>query len=276
MRDEIESFSKLNASSQTAPMASAAVDGICSPQAVLLKSGNETSAQLAFFVHGTPGAAADWSQVWDELAKRGLDCRLISLDRPGFGKNVLWADAEDWGTQMDCFHRLLLEEADSRKRLLLVGHSYGAALAAGLARKLRGEREVAGLVLVSGVLSPRERQCRWYHRLLRFPLIAWLVPRKYVQSAREMSAVDGHLTALGGFWSGIDYPVTFVHGDADRLIPIENSRWAAGQMQTTYAKLVDIPSGGHALPKTHAALIADEVVRIFDRIAEEEEGRDER
>ncbi len=273
MHHEIESTSSLAEEQRTVPAGSVSSDREPTPQALVVRGGNENSNQLAFFVHGTPGTASDWDLVFEELSGRGSDCEVVALDRPGFGENVNWSRAEEWKIQLDCFRSILLDRAKGEGRLVIVGHSYGAALALGLAERLDADDCVSGLILVSGVLSPKEQQCRWYHRVVLNPIVGSVLPRRYVQSAKEMSAVESHIEALDSTWSRLAFPVTLIHGDEDSLIPIENSRYALDKSNSNTVRLVEVPGGGHALTKTHASLIADEVVRIFGKIQGEEATR---
>lgn len=273
MHHEIELSSSLAEEQRTGPAGTVPSAREPSLQAHIVRGGNENSNQLAFFVHGTPGTASDWDLVFEELLDRGFDCEVLTLDRPGFGENAKGAGAEDWNLQLDCFRSILLERVKSEGRLVIVGHSYGAALALGLAERLADEGSVSGVILVSGVLSPKERQCRWYHRTVLNPIVSSLLPNRYVQSAKEMSAVEPQLEALESVWTKLGFPVTLIHGDEDTLIPIENSRYVLEKSDPENVRLVEVPGGGHALTKTHPRLIADEVVRVFEKIHREETSR---
>lgn len=90
-------------------------------------------------IHGLPGTHEDFDPVVPKLA--GL--RVISVDRPGFGwSNGGWLPYQD---QIDVVHELV-----NRLELgpvVVVGHSFGGAVALGLAR--RYPQDVAKLVLVA-------------------------------------------------------------------------------------------------------------------------------
>ncbi|MBC2605388.1 alpha/beta fold hydrolase [Pelagicoccus albus] len=227
----------------------------------------KSGRRLAFFLHGTPGLSKDWDLVLKKLSVRGIESDTISFDRPGFGDNSAIVPNQDFSTQIESFARLLDGTGSEEENLVLVGHSYGAALALGLADKLVESGRLSGMVLISGVLSPFEKQQRWYHRaLIQFP-ISLFTPDRFLKSAQEMSAVSKHLARLVEAWGRFDFPVTFVHGTRDRLIPMANSQFAMDRLSA--GKLVEVEGAGHALPKTHAALIADEIVSIFKRLEAE-------
>ena len=90
-------------------------------------------------IHGLPGTHMDFDPVIPELD--GL--HTISIDRPGFGwSRGGWLPFQE---QVDVVHEML-----TARRLgpaVLVGHSFGAAVALGLAR--RHPQDVARMVLVA-------------------------------------------------------------------------------------------------------------------------------
>jgi pimeloyl-ACP methyl ester carboxylesterase len=57
--------------------------------------------------------------------------------------------------------------------------------------------------------------------------------------------------------AGIALPVVVVHGDDDRLVPVEVGRELARRAPN--ARLVLVPGGSHMLPITHAELLAEEI-----------------
>jgi pimeloyl-ACP methyl ester carboxylesterase len=57
--------------------------------------------------------------------------------------------------------------------------------------------------------------------------------------------------------AGIALPILVIHGDLDRLVPIEIGRRLA--RNNPGAELLEIAGGSHMLPLTHAALLADRI-----------------
>ncbi|EDY80861.1 hypothetical protein VDG1235_478 [Verrucomicrobiia bacterium DG1235] len=272
MRHKIDTLNPPTGAKGAAPRVPTVASGVTSSDIVCVSSGG-AGPQLAFFIHGTPGGASDWAEVIACLESRDFGCECLSLDRPGFGRNRNHAGAANFPDQIDAFLKLLEARRDKNRPLALVGHSYGAALALGLANRLNDLGEVSGLVLVSGVLSPQVIQFRWYHRLLTLPVVSKLAPARYRQAALEMSAVRDELEELATCWESFDFPVTLIHGDDDRLIPLANSEYARKRLRE--ARLVNLAGAGHALTKTHPQVIADEIEGIFETILREG-GKDER
>lgn len=118
------------------------------------------------FIHGMPGTCREFDLVRAALPGR----HTISFDRPGYA----WSDGEplDFGDQVDT----LADAADSlgAAGALVVGHSFGALIALGLA--LRHPTKVSGLLLLapaaggSRVPESQLREAEWMLRLQRPPL----------------------------------------------------------------------------------------------------------
>lgn len=233
--------------------------------------GREARACVAFFIHGTPGRGDDWSLVVSALEKIAPDCRVLTLDRPGFGERSGEASNWDFDGQIDLFERLLREGSDGQP-LIIVGHSFGAALALGLADRLGDSQELAGLVLVSGVLDPNFVHQRWYHRLLKVPGLRMVFPQKLRRSAEEMSSVQRKLQSIDRYWDRCSVSVKLIHGDTDRVVVYENSEHVMERVGNCKAKLKRVHRGGHALISTHAVLIAETIASLAVSIEREREG----
>ena len=119
------------------------------------------------FLHGASGSLRDWhvGPVEGLARHRGV----IALDRPGLG----WSergDADDLGTpdgQARVAARVL--ERLEIPTAVIVGHSYGAAVAAALA--LDAPERVAGLVLLAPATHPWPGGVAWYHHAATLPVI---------------------------------------------------------------------------------------------------------
>ena len=96
----------------------------------------------ALLLHGQPGSAGDWKWVIDELAGR---VRTIAMQRPGYD------GTRAGGVRHSAEAALEHLDAAGADQAIVVGHSYGGAIAAWLAA-FHPER-VAGLVLVSAAAN---------------------------------------------------------------------------------------------------------------------------
>jgi phosphatidylglycerol lysyltransferase len=128
------------------------------------------SGPAVVFLHGSDGFAEDFTESVLPLLEGEACC--IAFDRPGHGCSEIPALCD---MTLDA-HARMIHSALHRlgiRRPILVGHSWGAALAATMAAQRPDE--VAGLVFVAGYLYPGAKATP---RLLRIPLrILLAVPR---------------------------------------------------------------------------------------------------
>jgi pimeloyl-ACP methyl ester carboxylesterase len=104
------------------------------------------------FLHGLGGMVQDWHLSLLDRAARNWRC--IAFDRPGYG----WSERPRWTQWTPEKQAETLRRATKRlglERPLVVGHSYGALVAAAWA--LDAPEDVAGVVLLSGYFYPKRR-----------------------------------------------------------------------------------------------------------------------
>lgn len=239
-------------------------------------------------VHGLPGTAYDWRATSAALAARGL--RALAYDRVGYG----WSDLRrDDAFSLESNARELLELLAALDLLdaTVVGWSYGGGTA--IAAAQRDPSRIGRLVLV-GSAGPGIEESGpppGVGLLFSDPVLAWLhaVPplahalRAFV-SAQAFSdgpqpdwwlpTVNANFARHGVAQSwrnegmalattpvpdptGLALPILVIHGDDDRLVPIEIGREL--ERRAPNGELVVVPGGSHALPVTHPEPLADQI-----------------
>jgi len=144
---------------------------------VAIEAGDPTPGRPAvILVHGAVGNGADLMEsLGRPLAARGF--HVLALDRPGLG----WSDRPGGSSDAapEAQARLIAQALAARGLgpAIVLGHSWGGALALALA--LDHPERVAGLALVSPVARPFERmpEIAWYWRLALKPPVTWLLSR---------------------------------------------------------------------------------------------------
>jgi len=234
-------------------------------------------------LHGQPGGARDWDRV---IAALGGRAQTIAIDRPGW-------DERGGGLDLAGNAAAAVAALDDAGvgRTTIVGHSFGAAVAAWLGAS-RPER-VARLVLLAPAANTASLQ--WIDRWLAAPILGPLlsgvavggpgvalalppvrrslasrlqVDAAYLQAVGralrrpsatrtflvEQRAVVSQLPALEARLPEISAPTTIVIGSADRIVPPFSAKLLAGQIRG--AALVPIRGAGHLLAMHHADQIA--------------------
>jgi len=174
-------------------------------------------------VTGAPSWAEYWAPV---LAALPVDREMVVVDRPGFGASEPFTCVPDIRLQAEALAPLL--QAEPGQSILLVGQSYGAAIAALMAAA--APKKVAGVVLLSSFLGEAGPTARWLvktgSRLLS------LIPRDLRNAVMEVSGQRPQLTHMRDALKRLRVPVHVVHGDEDDFAPGANHFLNDGPVET--------------------------------------------
>lgn len=160
--------------------------------------------------------APSWAEYWaPALADLPADREMVVVDRPGYGASEPAATVGDITLQAEALAPLL--NAARGQKVLLVGQSYGAAIASVMAAEHPGK--VAGLVLMSGYFGEPGPTARWLvdvgARMLK------VLPRDLRNAVREVSGQPAQLPQARRALGRLRIPVHVIHGDQDDFAPIE-------------------------------------------------------
>jgi pimeloyl-ACP methyl ester carboxylesterase len=251
----------------------------------------------AVLVHGASGNLRDWTfSIAPGLALRR---RVIAFDRPGFGytERPERPDAADPAVQA-----AILRDAARKigvERPIVVGHSWGAALA--LAWALDAPDEVSGAVSVSGVTMPYTGMARVFETLGVSGVISWLyteymkstiddggIERFIARVFRPQDPPDGYASYVGGalalrdatlaanaadierlnialrrmgpLYGSLERPVEIIHGAEDFIDPERHAIGLAAALPE--ARLTMLPGVGHMAHHAAPGVLADALDRI--------------
>jgi pimeloyl-ACP methyl ester carboxylesterase len=226
--------------------------------------------------------------------------RVILIDRSGLG----WSERRVRRASSPAYQAAILRDVLDRlgvKRAIVVGHSWGGALAAAFA--LDHPQRLAGLVLLAPPLYPFPRRATWLYEVFAMPVFGWLYahtlalplgapfigmamasaflpqrpPRRYIRrsgvllllrpatflaNARDVADLKSNLKAQGARYNAITAPTLIMTGDRDLVVPPKHHAIACAAAVPN-AKLVVLPGIGHMLH--HAA--ADRVVAEIEALA---------
>jgi pimeloyl-ACP methyl ester carboxylesterase len=211
------------------------------------------------FIHGTPGSweAFGYYLADDELASKAL---LISVDRPGFGGSSEGGIVRSLSDQARLLSPLLLR-AQGAKKVVLVGHSLGAPLAARIA--LAYPDNIAGLLLIAPSLDPALEKPRWYNRLASYTMLQWLVPNELQRANVEVMTLADELQVMVPLWQSLRVPVTVIQGMEDKLVDPANIDFLENHIAQDL-KSVRIRNGGHFILWKQPNLILQELYALLD------------
>ena len=199
-------------------------------------------------ITGTPS----WAEYWaPTIARIGEDREMIVVDRPGFAESQPQEAVPDIAKQAEALAPLL--DGAPGQRVLLVGQSFGAPIAALMAQTHPGK--VSALVLASSYFGDRGPTAR---RLFMVGgVVQPLLGRDLRNSISEVRAQRAQLPAAFAALRAIRAPIVFVHGDADTFVDYASTERIA---QTYHASFIGVPGGDHFLN----ACCVDQTIAAFE------------
>lgn len=189
-----------------------------------------------------PGAPC-WAEYWAPvLAALPLDREMIVVDRPGFAASEPATCVPDIRLQAAALAPLL--EAAPGQKILLVGQSYGAAIATVMAAQ--NPKALAGVVLLSSFLGEPGPTARWLVNLgMR---VLTMIPRDLRHAIVEVSSQAAQLDHMKAALRRLNVPVHVIHGDADDFAPIELAEALVKETRTrTPMNFIRVPGANHFL-----------------------------
>ena len=172
--------------------------------------------------------APSWAEYWaPAVAALPQDREMVVVDRPGYAGSEPIEYIGDIRLQAKALAPLL--DAKPGQKILLVGQSYGAAIAALMAADAKPGK-LAGLVLLSGYYGEPGPTAKWLlgagARLLK------LIPRDVRHAVLEINDQPRQLENMHAALRRLKIPVHVVHGDKDDFAPIELAERLVAETRT--------------------------------------------
>jgi len=219
--------------------------------------GDETN-RLIIFIHGAPGSLDAFNGFLKDSELRNR-FRMISYDRPGYGNSDFGNPMVSISNQADFIFPLINKNKHQLKPIL-VGHSYGATIAAHIA--MNHSDKIGGVILVGAAVDPMHERIFWVSYLADLPILKSLVPKSMrVANAEKLTHVDELKKMING-WKNIESNITIVHGKKDGLVPVENAYFMDKMVQNINKKLVLYDNIGHLIPWTNPDLMKKEIFEM--------------
>jgi pimeloyl-ACP methyl ester carboxylesterase len=197
--------------------------------------------------------APSWAEYWAEtLAALPPHLEMIVVDRPGYAASEPPHPVTDIRVQAEALAPLLRRTPG--QKILLVGQSYGAAIASIMAAENPGR--VGGLVLLSGFFGEAGPTARWLIEMGSKALK--VIPRDLRHAVVEAAGQRPQLAHAERALRQINAPIHMIHGDKDDFAPLEVAERLARETPTRRPiRFVRTPGANHFLNDGPAeALIA--------------------
>ncbi len=238
-------------------------------------------------LHGLGGGVSTWREVAKLLAPNH---QVLIVDLLGFGRSPKPDIGYTVDDHLNALENLLEERGLASQTINITGHSMGAVLAVELAAKRPEKVGGVALVSLSYFQSPAEVQDmadslgplarlavsgHWAARILcgvmcaQRPLLILLAPllirgvptsvardalrHNFNSFSRSLQNVVVNHRADPAFELLANRPLTFLHGEGDRVVPLDNVR---SLVQRFPGWRLEVLGGGHLLPMEHPGEIA--------------------
>lgn len=218
---------------------------------------------LLFFVHGSPGSAESFSDYFsdEELKKKA---QLVAIDRPGYGELSKKLSKLSVDEQAKLFNQYIKTNYPNRE-VILVGHSYGAPVAAQMASA--PEARYKSVVLMSPIADPREVKKDKVIKTLRVlrPALEKAVPDKHqhrLTSPIELIALEKDLESISGSWEKIRSKIILINGDKDKRVSYKNIQFINEKVgPNNLPEIKILANQGHSIPKSGSLEVRDILIR---------------
>jgi len=247
-------------------------------------------------IHGNPGSCQDWTRVYPQLAARFCG---FAFDRPGHGHSDRPRHNGNVTVEVQAG---LLKSALTKlgvERPILVGHSWGAALA--LIYALSYAENVSGLVLLAPAVYESDDGVSFLSKIPAWPVIgdvinalftpllsAWLVrsdlakafspdkvprhylrhtlsewtrPRKVKWYSVDDALLNASLAKFGPLYEDLEMPIAIVTGDSDLIVPAKENALRLAQL-LPQARLRILEQTGHQIPLVRPDAVIEAVEMV--------------
>lgn len=219
---------------------------------------------LLVLIHGSPGDYGSFAHFYkDENLSRNFN--IITFDRPGYGKHYNGNPVGSLSEQIKIPLSLIKSHKNS-EAVIVVGHSYGGPVAAKLAAL--APKEVDGLIIVAGSLDPELEETKWYQLIAEKRFFRWMIPENLDVCNREILELQRELPVLEKELKNIKVPVSIIHGDNDKLVPVENVTYMEKHMNKMITEKVIIQNGKHFVPWAFPDVIKESAFKQLKLITE--------
>ncbi len=235
---------------------------------------------VVIFIHGAGGNLNDPMPIYEKALKENF--RLIFFDRPGQGYSEIFDGANDVPKQTESISKLM--DALEIKKAVIVGHSFGGALAASFG--VSYPEKTKGLVLLAPVTHPWYTGVDWHYNLGDVPVLGWifsrtiapvagyfiypgaikrlfapndlppdyeeksatrlaLLPENFLSNAKDISRLHDYVEGFHKRYGEIKAPTHIFHGDEDGIVSLDIHSINGLSKDIKHAKLFVLEGVGH-------------------------------
>jgi pimeloyl-ACP methyl ester carboxylesterase len=219
------------------------------------------------FLHGSPGSISYYSRRFMDSSLKD-HFRFYAVDRPGYGYSGFGDPEPSIQKQAEMFRPLLDSLHRAKHPVIIVGSSYGAAIACRMV--MEHPDLVDGLVLTGPAIGPGRETYFGITPVIEHWSIRWFIPRIFRSANTEKVHHKAELEKLLPFWKDIRVPVYYLQGENDGIVDTSNASFAREHLvNVPYLKIRFLPNRGHRLAQFEWKAIKEAILDIYDKVKKE-------
>lgn len=205
-----------------------------------ITGGNPEAKTALVLVHGAPGSMDMFKSIFqDSLLQQKF--RIYSVERPGYGYSNYGKAEPSIAKQAEVLARLLRDKV-KQKQIVVLGHSFGAPVAAYMATL---DSRVIDAVLAGGAVAPDLEKFVGLARLSHEAPLKWLASKDTEVAAEEKLAHPKELQSISRIWNHFPTQLIAMHGTKDWMVPYDNVRYLEERVPADHFTKVTLPGESH-------------------------------
>ena len=215
---------------------------------------------MVVFIHGAPGSLADFMYFLKDSTLISK-CRLISVDRPGYG-NSDYGKVETSLERQAAMIKPILDKNKNSKPPILVGHSFGGPVVARMAMDY--PKLVGAMILAAPAIDPDNEKIFWISYPIDWWVIKWAMPKVIrVTNDEKLSHVE-ELEKMLPLWEKVKTPTVFIHGHKDMLVPFANSEFGVNMLSNAQVSTIFEKKMNHLIPWNRPEVIKAAIIKCLE------------
>jgi pimeloyl-ACP methyl ester carboxylesterase len=225
----------------------------------------DNNLPTVLFLHGAPGSSSDFYRYLKDTLL-SAKANLISIDRLGYGYSDYGKAETSLTEQAQSAYHILTE--NKAQNVIVMGWSYGGPIAVKLT--VLHSDIIKHIILIAPAISPKDEKYFALGKLAYWKATRWAIPRAFRVAEDEKLTHVKELNLLLPDWPKIKTPISYYHGDKDKIVPFANYAFIEAHVAKPYLKMLRIQGGNHFLMFKHYTMVRDELLHILENISKKE------
>jgi len=217
--------------------------------AVLSKS---DTLPLLIMIHGAPGAWYGYMNLTDDSLLQA-NFKIVAVDRLGYGKSEYGKEVLSTQAQALAIKNIIDKENTTKRKVFMVGRSYGAPIAAWLA--IHYPETFEKLIMISPVIDPEKEKFYWFSNIGNSSLVQWALPDLLNVATKEKFSHQREMRLMASEWKKLNTPTYVLVGEEDQVADTANYSFAKTHINNCPSVFIKIKRTGHQITHQQPSLI---------------------